>query len=516
MLSLVLIACTTNCPPGFSNSDGTCLADKDPNVDPDTPPEDIPPDQSTPGWVIGDQEPCEQPLSAPHYTDHSESFGDISASMPHVTMGSISLVERNDTFLIASTDKEGVRWWMVDGSEQGLYSTTKLASRIALQDIDGDGVDDLLRYSTFIEIGGSFGTDDENWEQLWSSEGNCGFLEIGLGDLDGNGLDDLILPNGMECLEEMNVGPVIIYNEGQRTFSSWTEVQGSPVDWGATFDVTPLDLDGDQDLDLYFCNDFGPELAPNKVLYNDGQGTLSVGDSMGRGVTSYCMTSSFGDLNGDGDLDLYVGGTDQHFALVNEPGGHVDFSNSWGFPDFQELEMPWGSAIKDFDNDGLVDLAITTSEFSHLQDFLRFPIWMLHQDQLGQWSRVGVDWGLPQETCSRGLIAHDINLDGVLDLIAADFERNPWVLLSDGCTENNWLEVKAPSGTIVTVFSGELQFVSVAAHHQGFGSTQPSVAHIGLGSIEVVDNIRLDVPWVGTAWLVEPTSVRRRISWSPE
>ena len=66
-----------------------------------------------------------------------------------------------------------------------------------------------------------------------------------MADLDGNGFDDIILPNGMECLQEMNVGPVIIYNQGQRNFGVWTEVKGNPADWGATFDITPLDLDGD-------------------------------------------------------------------------------------------------------------------------------------------------------------------------------------------------------------------------------------------------------------------------------
>ena len=103
----------------------------------------------------------------------------------------------------------------------------------------------------------------------------------------------------------------------------------------------------------------------------------------------------------------------------------------------------------------------------------------------------------------------------MLDLLAADFERDPWVLLSDGCTAQNWLEVTAPSGTIVTAVAGSQQFVAVASRHQGFGSSQPPVAHLGLGSVEQIDFIHLQVPWIGEAWLVEPVRTRRRISWEP-
>jgi hypothetical protein len=472
--------------------------------------------KTTPGWTIGEEEVCVNPLESIHYTDVSDIYVDVTTSVRHVALGSISLIERENQWWVVSPEPDGHKWWSLDGSVTGQKEIDVLSSRIALHDLDGDGIEDLLRYSTFIEIGWAFGTDQESWQQLWMSEGNCGFIEIGLADLDGNGFEDLILPNGMECSDAAGIGPVIIFNHGSRSFSDWVEVQGHPDDWGATFDIAPLDIDADGDLDLYFCNDFGPEIAPNKLLLNDGMGNLSVTSAMGAGVTSYCMTSSFGDLNGDSILDLYVAGTGQHFALVHDEEGYVDMSTSWGFPDFQELEMPWGSAVKDFDNDGLADIALSTSEFSHLAEYQRFPIWIMKQNAQNNWTRVGADWGLPQETSSRALIAHDVNADGILDLLAADFEREPWILLSDGCTADNWLEVEAPSGTVVTLYAEEKSWTAVASRHQGFGASQPSVAHFGLGQIEVVDRIQLQVPWFGTSWLLEKISTRRRLKWAPK
>ena len=74
---------------------------------------------------------------------------------------------------------------------------------------------------------------------------------------------------------------------------------------------------------------------------NDGSGTMSVVNARGSDVTSYCMTTSFGDLDGDAVLDLYVSGTGQHFALVNVGGTFINKATSWDFPDFEPLEMPW-------------------------------------------------------------------------------------------------------------------------------------------------------------------------------
>ena len=523
LLGLSVNGCKSDCPPGsVLGADQLChlvdSADSGDSGDTGDSPEPeviVPPDSSTPGWTFGEEEPCANPLDGPSYTDHSATYVDTTTSMQHVTMGSIGLVSRNDSWWFVSTDPDGTRWWSLDGSVNDLYAVDNLASRIALHDLDGDGIEDLLRYGTYLEIGWSFGTESEEWERIWESDRGCGFLEVGLADLDGNGLEDLILPNGMECIDETNLAPAILFNQGSRSFSDWVEVQGNPADWGATFDVAPIDIDQDGDIDLYFCNDHGPEIAPNQLLENDGTGTMSVVDAMGSGVTSYCMTASFGDFTGDGVLDLYVAGTGQHFALANADGFYVNQATAWGFPVFDELEMPWGSATRDFDNDGLTDIAITTSDFSNLPSYDRYPIWMMHQTAPGEWEEVGAAWGMPQQTGSRGLISHDLNDDGVLDLLAADFERDPWVLLSDGCTAQNWLEVTAPTGTIVTAVAGEQRFVAVANRHQGFGSSQPPVAHLGLGSVDQVDFIRLQVPWFGEAWWVEPTTTRRRLHWAP-
>ena len=82
-----------------------------------------------------------------------------------------------------------------------------------------------------------------------------------------------------------------------------------------------------------------------------------------------------------------------------------------------------GSALKDFDNDGLADIAITTSEFAHLQQHA-ISIWFLHQRQPGLWSRVDSEWG-SRKTSGSWANCSRCKSRWILDLLAADFERDP-------------------------------------------------------------------------------------------
>jgi len=139
--------------------------------------------------------------------------------------------------------------------------------------------------------------------------------------------------------------------------------------------------------------------------------------------------------------------------------------------------------------------------------------WM--QTTLGTFSEQGLDLGLPQNAATRGLVARDINADGILDLLVGDYSRSPWLLLSTGCTTENYLKVSAPAGSVIRVEAGGTVFSALVSNHQGFGGFGPVSAHIGLGSLSTVDRVSAHIPWVGTVLLEASFTVPRHIAWAP-
>ena len=122
-------------------------------------------------------------------------------------------------------------------------------------------------------------------------------------DADGDGALDLYIVNGATLPGYVGpVGPnVLFHNDGDGTFTDVTATSGSG-DEGYGMAAAVGDIDNDGDADLYIGN-FGPN-----VLYrNDGTGIFaditaaaSVGDS------SWSTHAVFVDYDRDGDLDLYV------------------------------------------------------------------------------------------------------------------------------------------------------------------------------------------------------------------
>lgn len=236
------------------------------------------------------------------------------------------------------------------GSKEFTYSG-------AFADIDNDGYLDLYLANsgagskntlyrnngdgTFEDITDTAGIGDRSWS--WSAV---------FSDVNGDGFQDLYVANGKYPGGEPNH---LYINNGDSTFRDATRESGV-ADGGWSMGAAFADVDGDGDFDL-FVSDFG---SPNKLYLNNGSGIFTdVSVASGLADDGWSTGSSFGDIDHDGDQDLYVG--DGRFAnklyLNNGSGVFKDVSDQVP-PLKNEIQNTRGSSFADIDNDGDLDLYI--------------------------------------------------------------------------------------------------------------------------------------------------------------
>jgi hypothetical protein len=138
------------------------------------------------------------------------------------------------------------------------------------------------------------------------------------------------------------------------------------VEWGgraprdaANGTVRPCaaDVDNDGRLDLFMAN-----YGPNGLFLNRGDGTFTdASAAWGVAIDARYDTCAFGDMDNDGDLDLYVngtvtGGVSYRDYLFRNAGSRFEDVT----PDHvKALQADHGAAWADFDSDGDLDLALT-------------------------------------------------------------------------------------------------------------------------------------------------------------
>ncbi len=118
------------------------------------------------------------------------------------------------------------------------------------------------------------------------------------------------------------------------------------------------DVDGDLDDDVYLLN----QLGPNGLFRNDGTGRFAdiaaeAGVAVGDRV---CVAAAFGDVDSDGDQDLYVTSTRGGNLLFRNDGRgrFADVTEEVGLTLVAHSESP---SFFDYDRDGDLDLFVTNT-----------------------------------------------------------------------------------------------------------------------------------------------------------
>ncbi|MBW2314136.1 MAG: CRTAC1 family protein [Deltaproteobacteria bacterium] len=270
-----------------------------------------------------------------------------------------------------------------------------------------------------------------------------------------------------------------------------------------------VDLDGDGWQDLALASDFGTSL----VFWNDGDETFTEDTvAAGVGTDENGMGSTFGDYDGDGDLDWFVTSIfDPDDPCPSEPGcnwgatgnrlyqneGNRQFSDATDTAGVRDGDWGWGAAFFDSDNDGDLDLVMTNGvDFPASQTTLdapweNDPMRFWRNDGSGGHAEESAAVGLTDTGSGKGLLTWDYDDDGDLDLLVVNNPSGARLYRNDGGNANDWLRVRVVhEGTDTPVLGArvvlqleaegptQLREIGADAHFLVSGE---AVAHFGLG-----------------------------------
>jgi len=377
--------------------------------------------------------------------------------------------------------------------------TTDVKSIIWI-DYDNDGDNDI----SLTEYQGLF--------RVFENDGAFNFTEVELniadntptynsgiswGDYDSDGFLDAYITRYPEISTDYTEEKtnLLIKNNGGISFTDVTDDLDVGNGYQHSFISTWLDIDNDNDLDLYVVND--RHLFENATYINNGNGTFTEMTSLnGANLEILAMTSTVDDYDNDGDYDIYCTNTTSGNHLLTN-SGYGSFTDQFPYSGAELYRFSWGANWIDFNNNGLKDLFVAVGEFN-LDNSNSFFI------NSGNGVLTSSNMVLDNiSNDSHGVSKGDFNGDGLYDLVINnEYPSFSRVLLNTSNNANNSFKLclegtysnKNAIGSQIKVYIGDHCQHYFTKAGSDYISQDSQNMIIGLGQSMAADSVQITWP----------------------
>ncbi len=364
----------------------------------------------------------------------------------------------------------GLRFRFENGATPSRQIPETMSGGVGLLDYDGDGWLDV-----YLVQGGPFPPDPtapHSGDRLFRNRGDGTFADattasgianltqgyghgVAVGDYDNDGHPDLFITRWRAY--------ALYRNQGDGTFRDVTQVAGLGGDRDWPTSAAFADLDGDGDLDLYVCHYLQWDAEHPQICFDEE-----------KKKNSYCAPQRFHHL------------PDHLFR--NDCGRFVDVTNEAGINDWHGQGL--GVVAADLDDDGWVDLFVANDQspnyFFRGRGGLKFEE-MAEISGLAANAYGGLQAGM-------GVACGDLNGDGRPDLGVTNFYNESMTFYHN------------LGGGVFTDHTGEIGLAVPTRYRLGFGTAFLDVDNDGHLDIAIanghVNDFRPEIPYAMAAQLL--------------
>jgi hypothetical protein len=278
---------------------------------------------------------------------------------------------------------------------------------VGVTDMDGDGLDDIVQLDMSTHVYVLYQNPDHTFVTYdYGQVDNSEQWGWAIGDLNNDGHKDIC--SGVSTTRFLNISA-----RGVFTLSN---LNGPTI---FTQCMNMADMDNDGRVDVYACNDVGP----NNIWITDANGIPQYDANFMDWTTNPASdmsgnySSTFTDFDNDGDIDLHIAHCRQGVNDPNDPrrwdrlfvndgnNNYADLADQFGL---QNREQVWTTDFGDYDNDGDLDAFHTTHSTT---------LMLFENDGTGNFTDVTAGSGLEVNGFFLQGMFRDLDNDGFLDIL---------------------------------------------------------------------------------------------------